>query len=188
MKKIISLLAAFGFSAFSFAQVGIKTQDPYPSSDLDLGSRNKALLLNKVDNTSVVNNPVDGMMIYDMSEECVKARQDGKWTKCLGKGLNGKMAARNSLSLSCASATLSPNPEAGKPFKGTLTIPYTNGNGGAYEAQSIQTNGLTASLAAGKFAAGNGNLQYSVTGTPDQTGNIRFNVNTGGNSCSVVSK
>lgn len=188
MKKIILLLTTLGFSAFSFAQVGIKTQDPYPSSDLDLGSRNKALLLNKVATTSVVNDPVDGMMVYDMSEECVKAHQDGKWTKCLGKGLNGKMALKNSLSLSCSSATVSSNPEAGKSFKGTLTIPYTNGNGEAYEAQFIQTHGLTASLAAGKFTVGNGNLVYSVTGTPDQTGNIRFNVNIGGNSCSIVPK
>lgn len=188
MKKNVLLLITFSFSVFSFAQVGIKNDSPDPNSDLDLGSGNKALLLNRVPNTASVSSPVDGMMIYDLSEACVKAFQANKWTTCLGKGLSGKKTAISPISLSCPSAAVSPNPVAGQPFKGTLTIPYTNGNGGSYDAQSIQANGLTASLTAGKFSTGNGSLQYSITGTPDKTGNITFNVNIAGNTCSVVSK
>ncbi|OCA71090.1 hypothetical protein BBH99_03380 [Chryseobacterium contaminans] len=188
MKKKILLMITFSFSVLSFAQVGIKTDNPNLSSDLELGSNNKTLLLNRVPTTASVANPVNGMMIYDQSEECVKAYQNGKWSKCLGKGLSGKKTLMSSVSLLCNSATISPNPVAGQPFKGTLTIPYTGGNGGSYGAQSIQANGLTAILPVGNFALGNGTLQYSVTGTPDRTGNITFNTNIAGNTCSVASK
>lgn len=188
MKKNVLLLITFSFSVLSFAQVGIKKDNPNLSSDLELGSNNKTLLLNRVPNTAAVVNPVNGMMIYDQSEECVKAFQNGKWSKCLGKGLIGKNALASPVSLSCTSATVSSSPVSGQPFKGILTIPYTNGNGGSYEAQSIQSNGLTASLPVGNFTVGNGSLQYSVTGIPDKTGNITFNVNIAGNTCSVVTK
>lgn len=187
-KKVFLLITSSCISVLSFAQVGIKKDNPHLSTDLELGSNNKTLLLNRVPSTTSIASPVNGMMIYDQSEECVKAYQNGKWSKCLGKGLIGKKASMTPVSLSCTSATVSPNPIAGQYFKGTLTIPYTGGNGGSYEAQSIQTNGLTASLPVGNFAVGNGNLQYSVTGTPDRTGNITFNVNVAGNTCSVVSK
>ncbi|MDN3695567.1 hypothetical protein QWZ06_26715 [Chryseobacterium tructae] len=188
MKKNVLLLITSIFGVLSFAQVGIKKENPNLSADLELGSNNKTLLLNRVANTNAVANPVNGMMIYDMSEECVKAYQAGKWSKCLGKGLNGKKALMNPVSLSCTSATVSPSPTAGQVYKGVLTIPYTGGNGGVYDAASIQTNGLTASLSAGQFAIGNGSLQYSITGTPDRTGSITFNVNVAGNTCSVASK
>ncbi len=188
MRKNALLLISLSFSLLSFAQVGINKDHPNLSADLELGSNNKTLLLNRVPNTAAVANPVNGMMIYDLSEECVKAYQGSKWSKCLGKGLTGKKASEGPVSLSCSSAALSPNPVAGQAFKGTLIIPYTGGNGGSYQAQSIQTHGLTASLPVGNFVIGNGSLQYSVTGMPDQSGNITFNVNIAGNTCSVVSK
>ncbi|MGE8556346.1 MAG: hypothetical protein ACN6OB_20680 [Chryseobacterium jejuense] len=188
MKKNVLLLISFSFSVLSFAQVGIKKDNPHLSSDLELGSNNKTLLLNRVPNTAAVANPVNGMMIYDQSEECVKAYQGGKWSKCLGKGLSGKKALSSPVSLSCTSATISPSPVAGQAFNGKLTIPYTGGNGDAYGTQSIQTNGLSAALPDGRFAIGSGSLQYSITGVPDRTGNITFNVSVAGKACSVTSK
>ncbi|PWN68631.1 hypothetical protein C1631_018315 [Chryseobacterium phosphatilyticum] len=187
MIKKVFLLLTIGISAFSFAQVGIKTDNPYPSADLELGSTNKTLILNRVPNTSAVANAIDGMMIYDISEECVKAYQANKWSKCLGKGLNSRTAV-SPVSFSCNSATISPVPTSGKTYRGTLSIPYTGGNGSTYEAQSVRSSGLNAVLPAGTFALGNGSLEYSVTGTPDQTGNITFNINVSGNTCSVTLK
>ncbi|UHO38307.1 hypothetical protein H5J24_22670 [Chryseobacterium capnotolerans] len=187
-KKVLLLITASSFSVLSFAQVGIKKDNPNLSADLELGSNNKTLLLNRVANTTAVANPTNGMMIYDQSEECVKAFQGGKWSKCLGKGLSGKKGVASPVSLTCTSASLSSNPIAGQAFNGVLTIPYTGGNGSSYEAQAFQANGLTAALPTGNFAVGNGSLQYSVTGVPDKTGNITFNVNIAGNTCSVVSK
>ncbi|WP_160138227.1 hypothetical protein [Chryseobacterium sp. c4a] len=188
MKKNVLLLITSTISVLSFAQVGIKEKNPNLSSDLELGSDNKTLLLNRVLNTGVITTPTNGMMIYDISEECVKAFQADKWSKCLGKGLVGKKALMNPVSLSCNSATVSPSPIAGQVYKGVLIIPYTGGNGGVYDAASIRANGLTATLPAGQFATGSGNLQYSITGTPDRTGSITFNVNVAGNTCSVASK
>ncbi len=187
MKKNV-LLIALSFNAFCYAQIGIKKDNPHSSADLELGSENKTLLLNRVANTNAVPNPVDGMMIYDQSEECVKAYQAGKWSKCLGTSTLKTSSPLHSLSLSCSSATLSPAPKVGQPYKGMLVIPYTGGDGSSYQPQSIQANGLTAELAVGNFVRGNGSLQYSVTGIPDKAGNITFNVNIAGKTCSVTSK
>ncbi|MDC8102444.1 hypothetical protein [Chryseobacterium rhizosphaerae] len=160
MEKNVLLLTALSFSTLSFAQVGINRVSPHLSSDLELGSTNKTLILNRVSNTGTVPNPVNGMMIYDLSEECVKAYQAGKWSKCLGKGLNSKKSQSpvNATALTPTSVTVSPRPITGKAYKGTPTISYSGGNGDAYETQTIQTNKLTAVLPAGEFVAKNGRL------------------------------
>ncbi|PKF74859.1 hypothetical protein CW752_07085 [Chryseobacterium sp. PMSZPI] len=166
--------------------MGIGTKNPHLSTDLELGSSNKTLILNRVPNTGAIANPTDGMMIYDISEECVKAYQANKWSKCLGKGLNSR-SSTNPISLLCSSANFSPALISGKAYKGILTIPYTGGDGSTYESQSIVSNGLNAILSSGKFVSGNGNLEYSVTGNPT-TKNVIFDINIAGNTCSVTVK
>lgn len=184
MKKKVLLLLIIGIASLCYAQVGIGTANPHLSADLELGSQNKTLILNRVPNTSAISNPADGMMIYDISEECVKAYQEGKWSKCLGKGL---LKTSNSLSLSCASAVISPAPVIGQPYRGILTIPYTGGNGISYQSQSLQANGLTAVLPAGNFLKGTGSIQYSVTGTPSRANNTIFNIDIAGSKCAGIS-
>jgi hypothetical protein len=77
----------------------------------------------------------------------------------------------------------------GSIFHGTMNVPYTGGNGGIYEAQSIgPVNGLTATLSAGNFSNGSGALSYTITGipavtTPDVT---VFLINIGGQTCSAT--
>lgn len=115
MRKKILLQICICFSMFSLAQVGIKKDNPNPSTDLELGSNNKALILNRVQNTSAVPNPVNGMMIYDLSEECVKAYQSGKWSKCLGKNLKAQKTS-DPQSLSKSSVNL--------PHDFNDTLPY----------------------------------------------------------------
>jgi hypothetical protein len=92
--------------------------------------------------------------------------------------------------LSCATAT----------NNGTLTwniaasgvnssIPYTGGNGGGYGAQSINSTGvtgLTASIAAGSFVNGTGSLVFTITGTPNGSGNANFAISMGGQSCTLT--
>lgn len=70
---------------YATAQIGIKTDTQNPSVDLELGSTDKALLLNRVANTNTVSNPANGMLIYDISEDCVKVYQADKWSKCIWK-------------------------------------------------------------------------------------------------------
>ncbi|MDR2238613.1 MAG: fibrobacter succinogenes major paralogous domain-containing protein [Chryseobacterium sp.] len=180
MKKKLLLSIYLGISACYFAQVGINIEQPNLSSDLHLGSTNKALLLNRVPNTAAIENAIDGMIIYDESEKCVKAHQGGVWSNCFYKEIETIFA------LVCSSplSTINPSPAIkGTPYSGILSIPYTGGDGSPYPAQSIQSNGLTAVLPAGNLASGNGTLQYTVSGTPTDAVSTTFNITMKGASC-----
>ena len=89
MKKITTLLVALFFSASSFAQVGIGTNTPTAGSILELKAADKALLLTRVATTAAVTTPVNGMMVYDISSNCIKGYQNGAWTDCLSACANG---------------------------------------------------------------------------------------------------
>lgn len=69
-----------------------------------------------------------------------------------------------------------------------LTIAYEGANGGYYDAQSIQSigiTGITASLEAGFFNEGNGTINYSISGTSNAGGKGYFEINIGGQTCRV---
>ncbi len=68
-------------------------------------------------------------------------------------------------------------------------IPYTGGNGGPYNGQTVNSTGvtgLTATLTAGTFAVGAGNLTYTITGTPNSSGTASFVLNIGGKTCTLI--
>jgi uncharacterized protein (TIGR02145 family) len=68
----------------------------------------------------------------------------------------------------------------------TVIVPYSGGNGGYYATQSITSTGvlgLTATLSAGNFEVGSGNLIYTITGTPATSGTASFAISVGGQSC-----
>jgi hypothetical protein len=65
------------------AGIGIGTVTPSESAALDITSENKALLLPRVANTALITTPVNGMLIYDTSEECFKGYSNGRWTGCI---------------------------------------------------------------------------------------------------------
>ncbi len=180
MKKKLLLPIYFSLCSFAIAQVGINQPNPNLSADLELGSTNKSLLLNRVPNTGAIANPVNGMLIYDVAEQCVKAFQGGAWSQCFWKD--------NLFALVCASAVFSPTPATqNQPYTGTLTIPYTGGDGSSYPMQVLQSNGLTATLPAGSFTPANGNLVYNIAGTPVTAGSAVFNITINGASCSNIS-
>jgi hypothetical protein len=83
MRKIALLtLAYFVFVLSSLAQVGIGTTNPDPSAELDISATNKGILiprvsLNNVSNTlTPINNPVDGLMVYNTNPAVIGG--DGK--------------------------------------------------------------------------------------------------------------
>lgn len=82
MKKIVYMYFAL-ISTITFAQVGIGTTSPNSNSILDLTATNKALLLPRVASTAAIANPVNGMMIYDISSNCIKGYENNSWTACL---------------------------------------------------------------------------------------------------------
>jgi len=171
---------------FAFSQVGIGTVSPHASADLELGSPNKALYLNRVANTAAVANPQPGMVIYDLESQCVKAYQSNPpaWSECLMGGNQGS-GTGTVTSLSCASALFSPpSGTIGQEYSGTLTVPYSGGNGGTYTVNHFTVNGLTFFLPAGSFATGAGSLVYQVIGTPTTAGSTSVEITIGGQSCS----
>jgi hypothetical protein len=70
-----------------------------------------------------------------------------------------------------------------------LAVPYTDGDGGSYDAwqtAAFGVAGLTASLAAGSFASGAGGLTYTIAGIPDTAGMASFALSIGGQACTVA--
>ncbi|GAB4092117.1 hypothetical protein GCM10028786_10430 [Flaviaesturariibacter terrae] len=92
-------------------------------------------------------------------------------------------------SLNCSGATVSGAATAGISYSGTVTMPYTGGNGLAYSAgttvASSGVTGLNAVLQAGTLASGSGSFTFSVTGTPSASGLAYFNLGYGTRSCTV---
>jgi uncharacterized protein (TIGR02145 family) len=69
------------------------------------------------------------------------------------------------------------------------SIPYTGGNGGIYEGQTVISSGvtgLTASISSGIFANGSGSLIYTISGTPISPGTASFTLNIGGQTCTLT--
>lgn len=174
-------------STAAFSQVGINTETPHASADLELASTNKTLYLNRVaDPATDVANPQEGMILYDTTMKCLRAFQGdpASWSGCLNGGDTGT-GTGTITALNCASATFAPpSGTVGQEYSGTLTVPYSGGNGGTYSATYFTVNGLTFFLPAGSFATGNGNLVYQIMGTPTTAGSTSVEITIGGQSCS----
>jgi hypothetical protein len=71
----------------------------------------------------------------------------------------------------------------------TISISYSDGNGGSYSNQTINSSsvsGLQATLTGGNFTLGNGTLSFSISGTAQSAGTAQFLVNIGGQSCTFT--
>jgi len=91
--------------------------------------------------------------------------------------------------LSCVTATNTGTLTSGTSANGvSSSVPYTGGNGGTHNGQTVTSTGvtgLTATLAAGTFAVGSGSLTYTITGTPSTSGTASFALNIGGQTCTL---
>ncbi|SHL14194.1 hypothetical protein [Chryseobacterium polytrichastri] len=191
MKKII-IPIMFYAPAIAFGQIGIGTPDPHPSAMLDIVSSDKGVLAPRL--TSIqrdsIQSKTEGLIIYNTNENAVQLWDSTKW-KTLG--IPGTAVVG---SLTCSDAAHNGNLVIAKAASGvSSSIPYTNGNGAEYALQNISSTGitgLTATLAAGKLIKGNGNLTYTITGTPATEGTANFAINIAGKTCSfartVISK
>ena len=77
-------LLIFLLPAILFSQIGINTNSPHLEADLHLGSKNKTLILNRIDDLSQIKDPYEGMIAYDSSERCFKGYQINGWSGCFG--------------------------------------------------------------------------------------------------------
>jgi hypothetical protein len=90
--------------------------------------------------------------------------------------------------LNCSAATNNGTLTSGVAVTGVvnIVIPYSGAFGGTHNGQTVTSTGvtgLTATLAAGTFANGSGNLTYTITGTPSAVGTASFAINIGGQTC-----
>jgi hypothetical protein len=83
MRKILLLLITMcGFLTHAQMKIGDNATNVGASSSLELESTNKALLITRVANTAAILNPVNGMIVFDISSNCFKGYQNGYWTEC----------------------------------------------------------------------------------------------------------
>jgi hypothetical protein len=190
------------FTVTSNGSVGIGTTTPNASAILDVnvdglavGSK-KGLLGPKVALTSQVDqatipSPVAGLLVYNLGTTGLSYVGYVFWNGTEWRTFNNGSLAPGTLgSITCNGVSLSPGTyTAGTPYTGTMSIPYTGGNGGVYAAQVVgPINGLTATLAAGNFNVGSGLLSYTVSGTPTASSPTltTFPLNIGGQICSAT--
>lgn len=91
--------------------------------------------------------------------------------------------------LDCNDSVITGSYVSGMPVTGTIEIPYTGGNGGFYNAISVNSTGVTglnASAPSGFVNVGSGTIVFNVTGTPSGSGAATFAFSLGGQSCNVV--
>ena len=70
----------------------------------------------------------------------------------------------------------------------TARVPYSGGNGGTHNGQSVHStgvSGLIATLSAGNFTTGNDSLIYTITGTSAAPGTAYFALSIGGQACTL---
>jgi uncharacterized protein (TIGR02145 family) len=91
--------------------------------------------------------------------------------------------------LNCGSATNTGILQSGVAASGvSSSVPYTGGNGGTHNGQTVASTGvtgLTATLAPGNFATGAGSLSFSISGTANTNGTANFALNIGGQNCTL---
>lgn len=164
--------------------VGIGTTTPNSSAILDLTSTNKGFLAPRVTLTSIndvttIPTPSSGMMVYNTGTGTIKYAGYVFWNGTEWRSMNNTTIANpNITSIDCVSATLFPNIyTSGTYYTGTLTLPYSDGNGGVYPGgTSVTVNGLTFKLLSGTLEYGTGYLKFSVMGTPTVTSPTNSNI------------
>jgi hypothetical protein len=163
-------------STLAFSQVGIGTSNPDSESILDIVSTDKGILIPRVNLTSATQDldgdttqPV-GLMVFNTGTTIPLGFYF--WNGSEWRNVKDSSAVIPAVStINCLGVSLSPKAYvSGAPYIGTMSIPYTNGNGATYSngtpIASSGVTGLNATLRAGNLNVGDGVLIYDITGTP----------------------
>lgn len=187
--------AGTDFVAKDNGSVGIGTSTPNISALLDITTTNKGVLLPRValNNTTdqvTIASPATGLVVYNTGLGTLTTKGYVYWNGTEWRNFNNTSTINPSIStLICSSATASPSRfVSGVTYNGVLTVPYTEGNGGSYDAgTSFTQNGLTFTQQAGTLNIGSGNVTYSISGTPNfsSPGTISVPVSFLGKSCTA---
>src|SRR5260221_2186060 len=177
-------------SSFLPGLPGGKAARPVPQAIMELRSSNRVLLLPRVtDTNAITGGGIAGLLIYATKDNRVYLHNGTAWMQLCYGGTGGGTTGGIGSITNCpgtASGTLAQGVSASGV---TLTLNYSGGNGGSFAAMSVASTGvtgLTATLAAGSFASGNGSLVFTVTGAPSGGGTASFPVTIGGQSCTMT--
>lgn len=126
------------------AQVGIGTNTPNNNAILDLTSTNKALLLPRVADTSLVTTPAAGMLVYNQQSQSPNFHDGARWNNLdnAGSSMYGTMTytvngtASGGISYDTA-------PLAGIDFQNYTYLPYSAGGGGGGTGVPQKTDTVT---------------------------------------------
>lgn len=191
---------------YQMGQVGIGTANPDNSAILDLnvsslsdGNKKgflgpRVALENPTDQTTIPN-PATGLLVYNLGTAGLKTTgylywAGSEWVQfTTGTSKEPEISA-----LDCANARINPTSyKAGVPYEGVLIIPYSGGNGGFYSSgtpipSSGTVTGLTATLQPGNLAYGNGELVYTLSGTPSLSSPdlAEFDISFAGYTCKAI--
>lgn len=178
--------ATFPLTFDGTASAGMGTSAPDPSARLDVSSTTKGFLPPRMTTAQrdAIVSPATGLVVYNTTEDCLNYKTSNAWVGMCG--LPAAVISALICGLSAPTAVLT----AGLAASGvSTTVDYTGGNAGGYPSQSIPSTGvtgLTATLPAGILASGNGNVTYTVSGTPSAAGNAFFALTLGGQNCMLA--
>lgn len=200
-KKLTSFVLLFLFSFFSIqlleAQVTIGAEDaPHASAVLELKTSDKGFLgprvalISQTDQVTV-ESPATGLLVYNLGTAGLDYIGYVYWNGSEWRAFSNASLSPGTIgAITCNAVSAVPSTYiAGTEYTGTMMVPYTGGNGGVYEAQTVgPVNGLTATLASGNFNVGSGTLAYTVTGTPTVTTpeTTVFPITLGGETCDAT--
>ena len=178
MRRItLLLLLLMGFQVFSQVKIGTNPNTIGQSSLLELESASLGLLVPRVINTGTVLTPANGMVVYDLSSQCLKSFENGTWSKCLSFG----EAVPQGVVVNCAGSALngSYNQNAATGSGSTFTLVYTNNSFTPVSITNASTDitlsGASAGLTVGtpnpasitNLASGSSiTVTYPIIGTP----------------------
>lgn len=98
MKKFTLLAISLATNVIAYSQVGINTGNTIDASAvLEVESTSKGLLLPRISSHTLVNNPTNGLIIYDIGDQCINVYANGWIDLCENMNSGGSSSAGVSL-------------------------------------------------------------------------------------------
>jgi len=185
MKKLLlTLVLAFCFSANAQVKIGDNPTTIGASSLMELESTSKALVITRVQTVAAITTPVNGMIVYEIANNCFKGYYNGKWSGCgLTEAVvasSGGTAVVSSFGApSCTANAISGTMKEGTPVTGVNMTIYANVTTlGTYNITAGPTNGVTFTGSGTFTALGCQPLVLQGNGIPTAGGSNTFTTNT----------
>jgi hypothetical protein len=150
-----------------------------PTAVLNVAATNKGVLLPRVALTSSTDNvtipsPTTGLLVYNTGTDTSFTTIGYMfWNGSQWRLLTNASSESAYAVLNCVGTQMSPNQQivgGTNIISGTvLQVPYTGGNGGSINGATLVSTGnpgVTATIASGMLAIGNGVFSFSLSGTP----------------------